>query len=86
MFINLSPSIHKKIPVINPMGNGAPCTDQLSLTPIKGTIFCDVYKSRNLNKTTIFCDIYKYITPTKGKISCDVYKYIANKTDQWRRR
>ena len=49
---------------------------RLFITPTKGKIFRDVYKSITSNKGKTFCDVYKYITPTKGIIFCDVYKYI----------
>ena len=44
------------------MGLGAPCVDAFYITPTRGKIFCDVYKSRNPTKETNFCDGYKSIS------------------------
>ena len=63
------------------MGPGAlwcPLGWRLFITPKRGTIFCDFYKSITPTKGAIFCDVYKSRNPTKGTIFCVVYKSIAN--------
>ena len=68
-------TIHQNNSRDQPNGSWYPLGWSLFITPTKGKILCDVYKSITPTKGKIFCDVYKYRIPTKGTIFCNIYKF-----------